>query len=111
VRPRLVPTTQLLEALAEREVRVRSGRIELEHPFEGRPRRLVLTRVEVRPTERLEDRRLARLQPIGSLEHDRSLSVVVRGEQRLATLEQVIRGLLLGLVADLVVHGRIVARS
>jgi hypothetical protein len=97
VRARLVAPPQSLEALAQRVVGVGRRRVELEQLFERCASRLVLSRVEVRPTERLEDGCLPRLGPIGALEDDRRLGVVPAIEQRVAALEQLV-GRLLGRV-------------
>ena len=61
----LLAPAQLLEALAERVVGVVRRRVEDEQPFERLARALVLAGVEVRPTERLDDRGLVRLESIG----------------------------------------------
>ena len=83
-------------------MRIRRGGIQFQDPFEGRASRLVLAGVEVRPPERLEDRRLPRLEAIGTLEDDRGLRVVPAGEERLTALEQLICRLALGGVGRLV---------
>ena len=77
MRPGAIAPAQLLEALAEREMGVVSGRIDLEELLEGRPRPIVLPGVVVRPPERLEDARLARLVAIGPLEDDPAVLAVV----------------------------------
>ena len=94
--PRAAP--EPLEALAQREVGVVRRRVDLQQRLEGRARPLGLAGVVVRPAERLEDRALAGLQPIGALEDDRGLGVVAAVEQRLAALEQVVGAL--GLVGS-----------
>ena len=92
MRAGLVASPEPLEALPEGVVRVRRRWIELEQLLERRPGGLMLAGVEVRPAERLEDRRLARLGPVGALEHDRRLRVVPPVEQRLPALEQLVGG-------------------
>ena len=101
--PGLCPPVKPLEALAQSEVAVVRRRVHLEQRLERLARALGLARIEVRPPEGLEDRPLARLEPIGTLEDDRRLGVVPSVEKRLAALEQVVCGLEL-----LVVIGRIV---
>ena len=90
MRPGLGSATELLQALAEREVRVVGGRIELEDALERRPRPVVLTGVVVGPSERLEDRGLVRLLAVGSLEDRRSLGKVALLQERLTALEQLV---------------------
>ncbi len=94
------------------------GRIELEQSLERGACRLVLARVEVRATERLEDRGLAGLRAVGALEDDRRLGVMPSVEQLLAPLEQLV-GALRGRVVGaglavrpvFVVHAEMVARN
>ena len=87
------PPAEPLEALAEREVAVVRRRIDLEQRLERLARALGLAGVEVRPAERLEDRALAGLEPVGPLEDDRGLGVVATLEQRVAALEEVVGAL------------------
>ncbi len=61
VRPGLLRPAELLQALAEREVRVVGRRVDLEQLRERFARSLVLTGVVEGPPERLEDRAFARL--------------------------------------------------
>ena len=60
--PGLRTAPELLQALAEREMGVMGGGIDLEQPLECLARAVVLAGVVVGPPERLEDRRLARLR-------------------------------------------------
>ena len=76
VGPRLVRAAELLQALAEGEMRVVGRRVDLEELLERRAEPIVLAGVVVGPAERLEDRRLARLLAIGPLEDDRRLGEV-----------------------------------
>jgi len=111
VRPGFLPPTETFQALAQRVVRVWRGRVELEDTLEGGSRLLGLAGVEVRAPERLEDRGLARLQPVRALEDDRRLRVMARFEQRLATLEQLVGRFVIGRVLrPSLIHGPIVAR-
>ena len=108
--PRLVSAPELLQALAQRVMRVRRGRVEVEDPLEGGPCELVLGGVEVGAPEGLEDRCLAGFQAIRPLEHDGGLRVMTRGQQRLAALEQLVGRLTLwSVVLDLIVHDQMVA--
>ena len=93
--PASLPPAEPLQALAERVVAVVRRRVDLEQRLERRARALGLAGVVVRPAERLEDRALARLEPVGPLEDDRGLGVVASLEQRLAALEQLVGGLAL----------------
>ena len=111
MRASLLAPAQSLQALSEGVVRVRRGRIELEDALERGAGGLVLTGVEVGPPERLEDGRLARLEPIGSLQHDRRLRVMARSEQRLTALEQLVgRFVLRRVVGSPLIHDLILAR-
>ncbi len=94
MRAGLLAASQLLEALAHREVRVVGRGIDLEEPLERRAGGLVLAGVEVGPTKGLQDRCLAWLQPVGPFEDDGRLGMVASLEQRLTTLEQLVCGLL-----------------
>ena len=79
MRAGLLAPAEPLQALAEREVAVVRRRIDLEQRLERHARPLGLARVEVGPAERLEDRALARLEPVGPLEDDGGLGVVPLG--------------------------------
>src|SRR4029079_3499057 len=96
VDPRLALATELLEALAECELRVVRRRVEVQERLERRARRVVLAGVEVRPPERLEDRRLRGLKLRRPLEDDRGLRVMAPLEEALAALQQLIRRLAVG---------------
>src|SRR3954452_21408860 len=86
VHPGLALAPELLQALPERELRVVRGRVDLEQRLERLACPVVLPGVEVRPPERLEDRRLARLHPHRPLEHDRGLRVVPPLQETLPAL-------------------------
>ena len=107
----LVDPAELAEALGDREVGPRRGRVDFEELREDRPGPLELAAVVVRPTERLEDRALARLRPRSALEHDCGLGMVAPADQRLAPLEQAVDALALVILVrptamnPLVVHG------
>src|SRR5258706_10670238 len=88
--PRLLGSAELLEALAEREVGVMGGWIELQERLERRPRFIVLAGVVVGPTERLEDRLLAWLRAGRPLQHDRRRGKVPLRQQLVAALEQLV---------------------
>ena len=91
MRPRLAPPPEPLEALAQGEMR-RSARTDRPRAAPRTSPRAgsCLAGVEVRPPERLEDRALARLEPVCALEDDRGLGVMPPVEQRLAALEQLV---------------------
>src|SRR5438046_8975079 len=67
---RLGVLSLLLERATERVVRVMVGRRQLQHDAELLLRLLVALDAEVRDPERLTDRRLARLAPLGLLKCD-----------------------------------------
>ena len=92
---RLLPPAEPLQALAEGEMAVVRRGIDLEQRLERRARSLGLAGVEVGAAERLEDRALARLEPVGPLEHDGGLGEVTSLEQILAALEQLVGALAL----------------
>ena len=87
---RRIHPTEPLERLGDRIVGVVRGRIELEEGFEGSACAFGLTRVEVGPAKRLEDRALARLEPIRSLEDDRGLREMAPLQQRMTALQQIV---------------------
>ncbi len=90
MRPRLLRPTQLLEALTQRVVRVMGRRVDLEKLGEGIPRPVVLAGVVEGPAERLQDRRLAGLDPRGTLQDDRGSRVMPVLQQLVAALEQLV---------------------
>jgi hypothetical protein len=81
----------LLEAAAERVVRIVVGRRELEHLAELRRGLVVAVDPEVRDPERLADRGLLRLTPLGLLERDGRLSRHPLAELSAPLLEEVVR--------------------
>ena len=80
----------LLQAAAERVVRVVVGRRELEHRAELLLGLVVAADAEVRDAERLADRRLVRLAPLRLLERDGRLRGHAVLEVRAALLEEVV---------------------
>ena len=88
-----VAPAELLETLAEGEMGVVGGRVDLEQPLERRPGAIVLAGVVVRPAERLEDAGFAGLFPVGPLEDHRCLGEVALGQEVLAALKQLVRRL------------------
>jgi len=109
MRPRLIPSAQLLQALAEPEVSVVGRGIELQELLERRPSAIMLAAVVVRPAERLEDRCLAGLLAIGPRQHDGGRSEVALPQQGAPPLEELVRGLVV--VGRTICHAPMVARS
>src|SRR6266513_1710304 len=87
---RLGVLSLLLERATERVVRVMVGRRQLQHDAELLLRLLVALDAEVRDPERLADRRLARLAPLGLLQGDGRLRGTSLAEVRSSLLEEVV---------------------
>ena len=116
MRPSGVAPAELLEALAQREMGIVGGRIDLEERLERRPGTVVLPGVVVGATEGLEDRRLAGLVAVSALEHGRRLREVPLFQKGRTALQQLVRRLavIFGVIAWrewLVIHASMVARS
>ena len=83
------------EAEPKREVPVVGRRVDLEQSLERLRSPRMLAAVEIGSPECLENRALAVLEPVRSLENDRRLGVVAVPNQRAASLQQIV-GRLLG---------------
>src|SRR4051794_29311755 len=86
----LLRTPQLEQRAAEAEQRVVVGRRAVHDGLELDARGLELARAEVRPAERLADRRLLRLEPRRLGQRDGGLVELPGLEERGAALEQVV---------------------
>src|SRR3954467_6353029 len=102
----LVAPAEQLERLAQAEMAIRGGWVDLEQPLERRSGTLVLATVVVGTCEGLDDRALAGFEPIGALEKNGRLCVMAALEQTTRALEEAIGRLTLGeLVEPLLVLG------
>src|SRR3990172_8988395 len=84
------PSARPLTGQGEREVGVVVRRVDLHRLGELAARVLGQPRHEQRPAERLPDRRLLRLEPLGAPEHDRGLMGMPVPKQRRAPREQLV---------------------